>query len=152
MIASHALCAKLRVVTRRHEADLLRLRLVCRDQLQLARRITYLGFGELTDREEKMRQYFTWHAPKEVTLILIQIEATSESHGPRAGARARDDARVMTGCNRVRAELARAPQQVGNLRVRVAAHARIRRAALDVFVHEIVDHGCGERFFHVEHV
>src|SRR3546814_9563009 len=63
-----------------------------------------------------------------------------------------DTADVMTGRERVGAQVARQLEQIGELRPHVALHARDRRAAGEIFVGEIVDHLPAEARFVVEEV
>src|SRR3546814_13837401 len=63
-----------------------------------------------------------------------------------------DTADVMTGRERVGAQVARQLEQIGELRPHVALHARDRRAAGEIFVGEIVDHLLAEARFVVEDV
>ena len=84
----------------------------------------------------QIRQHVARDAPQEIRLVLSGIAATADAH-VFGGA---GDPRIVTGRDGIAAELARAPQQVGDLRIRVAAHARIGRAARAVVVEKMPEH------------
>src|SRR5947207_6022990 len=58
----------------------------------------------------------------------------------------------MTGRDVARVDLVGAVHEVAELGEGVAAHARNRRAAARVFVHEVVDHVVAERALEIQHV
>src|SRR5687768_6021684 len=62
------------------------------------------------------------------------------------------DARVVSGRHRVRAELVCEVQELRQLDAAVAAHAGARRVALEVAVHERLDHDAPEKLAPVEGV
>src|SRR5690606_30237349 len=89
------------------------------------------------------------YAPEEVALVLVRIEATTEANVP-VGIHLR--ACVVASGDQVGAEPASAAQQVRDLRVRVAADARVGSPARGVLTDEVVDHVRGELRLHVEDV
>ena len=83
-------------------------------------------------------------APEEVRLVLRAIEAAMQH--------AVVDARVVARRDPLRVDRVGLHEQIAELRERVAAHARNRRAAARVLVHEVVDDVAAERALEIEHV
>jgi len=133
-----------------HEADLLAVGLVGRDEPESARVIAHLGLGELAHREARGRELRLGERPQEVALILAAIAGTPERVAPRACVALH--ARVVSGGDGDGVPRARAGEQRAELQIRVAGHARHRRAAARVAVGEGLDDGAVELLRHVEEV
>ena len=138
-------CDHARVVAVGDEADVLALALLG-DELepQLVRDRPRLRLRLRADREQHARQHAPVDPPQEVRLVFRRIEP------PMQGTV--DHARVVSRRDPSCIHRVGAAHEVAELRERVAAHARDRRAAARVLVDEILHDVVPERALEVEDV
>ena len=128
------------VVAAGHEADLLALGLVGRDESQAARDLADLGLAEVAQREAAVPQLVLAQAVEEVGLVLRLVGRPGE-HGPRPVRRLDDAAAgvVAGGDGLAAVEVPGATQEGAELDDRVAVDARAGRPALEVGGDERLD-------------
>ena len=131
---ARSLAQGIAVVAAGHEADLLALGLVRRDEPQRTGDHAYLRLGEVAQRKSGVVQLVLPKAVQEVRLILVPVLGSPEL---RPAVRADCPTCVMPGRNSV--ALVQQPsstQQRPELHVRVAVHARRRRRSVEIGVEE----------------
>ena len=133
----------------RHEADVLAVLLVGDLEAEAPRQFARLRLGHVAERKAQIIELLARGREQEIALVAIGIGRTH--HRARSvGKPTRSD--IMSGRERMRAELARGRQQIAKLDRPVALDAGHRRFAERVAVGKIVDHGFAETAFIVEHV
>jgi hypothetical protein len=98
----------------------------------------------MADRRAHPRNHIRADAPQEVRLVLGAVGAPVQRASLRAG--------VVAGGDGVAVQCPSVGEEIGELRERVAAHARYRRAAACVLAHEILDDVPAEPVLEVEDV
>ena len=121
----------------RHEADLVRLLLARHVQPCLLGHVAHLGLGHLAEGEERAAELLLRQLEEEVRLILRQVQRLAQLE---AAVGVAGDARVVARGDFLRADGARLLVKEIELHVRVAEHARTRREAAQVRLHERRDH------------
>ena len=123
------------VVVGGNEADLLALRLVDHGQMSEAGFLTYFLLMQVTHRKQAFLENRVGDGRQKVGLILVPVDATGET-GP---VRLLDDARIVTGGDVLRAELAGEIVEDIKLDPLVAAGTGIGRATITILIDEVVD-------------
>lgn len=137
------------ILALRHEADVLAVVLVGHFQAEVARHRPHLRLRQAAERKAEEVQLLRRGGEEEVALVAVEIDGT-EQRPPPVGKPLRAD--VVPGRERLRAELPRRVEKIGELDGLVAGHARDRRLARDVAFREAIDHRVPEAGFVVEHV
>jgi hypothetical protein len=86
-----------------------------------ARLVTHLGLGQLVERELETGERRPGQSPQEIGLVLLPVKAAQQ---PAARGRVLG-AHVVPRRDPVAAEQLAEPEHLGELRVGVAAHARL---------------------------
>ena len=133
----------------RHEADVLAIWLVRRDEPVLARDLADAALRQFSQRKPDHRQLRRRGAVEKIALVARGVGAAKQA-APAVRERARRA--VMTGRQRIGAKVARGLQKVGELHGIVARGAGYGRLARRVARDERVDHRPPEAGLVVEHV
>ena len=91
--------------------------------------------GQSADGEQQARQHLAADAVQDVGLVLVRVEAAVQLRPVRPA----DDPGVVAGGDEVGVELLAERPQLAELQPGVADDARVRRAAAEVLVGEVVD-------------
>ena len=128
-----------------HEADVLALRLLG-DELEpeLVRHRARLRLRLRPHGQQHPREHPSLDAPEEVRLVLCRIESAMQ--------RTVAHLRIMAGRDPASVDGVGLPQQIAELRERVAAHAGNGRAAARVLRDEVLHHVAPEGALEIEHV
>ena len=143
-----ALAHEAGMVSVRQETNFLAFRLVRNGQRQLCGQRAHFGLGHPTEREQGAFQGLGRHRKEEVALILVGVRRGGE----RFGAVVVHDAGVMTRGQVRRAQGHRTRQQYPELEHAVALDARVRRAAGQVSVRQILHDRLIERLAQIHDV
>ena len=138
-----------RVMSLRHEADVLAVVLVGDGQLEFARQLARLCLCQLAERKAEQFKLLAGRAEQEIALVAILV-ARAEEPTAAAGQDARRD--VVTRRQNLRTEFARGVQEIVKFDRHVAVDAGDRRLAFDIALRETVDHRFLEAALVIEHV
>src|SRR6266513_1605442 len=138
------------VVIVRHEADLLALRLVGRNETEPARVGPHLGLGQLADGETRGGELHLREGPEKVRLILLRVSRAQQD--VTTARRVAGDARVVPRRDGDRVPCPRARQERAELQVAVAGNAGHGGPSAAVLVGEAGDDRALERVLHVEEI
>ena len=125
------------VIVVRHETDFHALFLVRRLELAMPRHFPRVALGLFAERKNRARELVLPQREQKITLVLARIASALEQM-PRT-VRAFFHPGKMAGGDVIRAELVGAVNEPAELKILVAHHARIRRAAGLVFIGKILD-------------
>ena len=124
------------VILVRHKTNLLALLLLRRLEIHAPGNLARLAFLQFTKRKHHVRQLLLAKREQKVRLVLPRIPATKQ----HCAAVALLEPSVMPGRHVLRAKLPGAVDQVAELQLLVAHHARVRRPPRLVLRREIIDH------------
>ena len=126
---------EVKVVVVGHEADFLALRLVVDRQVLVPGDRPDLGLGEFADREQHPVKQLGGEPEEDVGLILRSIESPRD---PVRSVGRSGDPGVMAGGDEIGPHLLAVFPEPAELEPDVAHHAGVGRAAVEVFVGEII--------------
>src|SRR6516225_5948 len=131
-----------------HEADVLTVRLVGHGQPEAARQIAYLGLAVAAKGKAQPRKLRARGREQEVALVALRVAGTIEL-GPDGPLSQLD---VVAGGEGVGFEFARGREQIVELDLLVADHARDWRPPRRIAVHEGLHDGGPKALLVIEHV
>src|SRR5208282_2313022 len=137
------------VVAVGNEADFLALRLVRGDKAQSARAGANFGLGHRTNRKQGSREFVLTQREQKIRLILGLVGGAQQM---KSAVGALLYSGVMSGRDIVGCKRASAAPQAIEFDLAIAHHARIRRAAAQIFGDEVIDHARGEVGAQINHV
>src|SRR6185369_14601448 len=125
---------KSRVVAVRHKADFLALRLCAGFQIEISSNLPHLSFRQIPQRKNCSGKLLLSHLEQEIGLILREI-ATLPQHKTVAMFIVLD-ARVVSGCDAIRANLSRHRYQSRELQLCIAGYTRNRSSPRQIITHK----------------
>ena len=131
----NVLAEKLAEIALADKADAGRILLVVRRQRSLARKCTYLGLGQIANREQRGGELLLPEGIEKVALILVRITPAQQAMATVNVV----DARVVAGCDFVGAECASVFEKGLEFDLAVAQYVGIRRAPGAIFAQEILE-------------
>jgi hypothetical protein len=138
-----------RIMSARHEADVLAVLLVGNRKPEPARQLARFRLGAIAERKAQQVELLARCAEQEIALVAFGL--TGAVQRP-AAIRQRPRSDIMAGRQSLGAEFARGIEQVAEFDRLIALDARHRGLAGDVTCGEPVDHRFLEAAFVVEHV
>src|ERR1035437_11185952 len=140
---------KARVVVVGNEADFLALGLVRGRKAQGARAGPNFGFGHGAKRENSSREFVLPEREKKIRLILGVVGRAQQM---KSAVCPLLYSGVMSGRDVVGRKRAGAAPQAIEFDLAIAHHARIRRAPIEIFGDEVIDHARGEIGAQIDHI
>ena len=132
----------------RHKADVLAVRLVGRDEIEIGGQRAHRALLHVAQRKTQIIELRLGGGEQEIALVPAPVPRRMQF----GAARAFDPADIMARGHGFGAQFAGGIHQVGELHFLVAADTGDRRFAARIGVGEIRDHGLAEAAFIIEHI